>query len=202
VMRGVNGANNFFSFGLIQNAGGPNPQNLGDTVMADAGAVSAEQYAQTADGAVLWLTHTLTQIPNPPGPNVTVVRALRAYFLIANEQGNVDQSAGIDVELYNPPVFGPGGAAISASAMLDSKTAMVVHAAKENLNQTAVQFVRRDPLEVIKDGTNPRRIVLPIAPGTIAASTGSNGVGYVVANDVAQPPNATVYVFDPACAVQ
>ncbi len=202
VMRGINGATNVFSFGLIQTAGGPNPQNLGDTVMADAGAASSEQYAQSADGAVLWVTHALTTIPNPnpPPPTVTVVRAIRAYFLIANEQANVDQSAGIDVETYNPPIVGPGGAVIGPSAMLDSKTAMVVHAAKENLNQTAVQFIRRDPLEVIKEGAAPKRVVLPIAPGTVVAAAGSNGVGYIVANDVVGPPtNATVYVFDPAC---
>ena len=51
------------------------------------------------------------------------------------------------------------------------------------------------------DNVTTRRAVLPVSFATFAAAAGSNGIGYLVANDQVGPPaNATAYVFDPACA--
>jgi len=78
---------------------------------------------------------------------------------------------------------------------------MIATQAHENDQQTAVQFVRREPLGLVKDGDVPRRQLLPSPIGSFVAATASNGVGYLVANDQGgQTPSATVYVFDPACA--
>jgi hypothetical protein len=74
----------------------------------------------------------------------------------------------------------------------------VTAAARENTAQTSVQFVSREPLELVRDpDAGVKRTVLPIANTTIVGAAASNGIGYVVANDV--PMNATVYVFDPSC---
>ena len=190
-------------FALIDNAGSPNPTTGPVVNLADAGAVSVHRtFAQSPDGAIFWATGVHQGV----GPGV-VTRAARGYFLVPNEAGAIEGNVGVDLELYNvqgvganAAIFGPNQA---TAAMLDAKTAMVAMMARENEQQTAVQFVTREPLGVIKEANDgpPRRQVLPVPIGAFAAATASNGVGYLVANDQNDvPPSATVYVFDPACA--
>ena len=188
-------------FALIDNAGSPNPTTSPVVNLTDAGAVSVHRtFAQSPDGAIFWATGVHQDI----GPGV-LTRAARGYFLVPNEGGAIEGNVGVDLELYNAQavganaaIFGPNQA---TAAMLDAKTVMIAMQARENEQQTAVQFVTREPLGVIKDGDAPRRQVLPVPIGAFAAATASNGVGYLVANDQnGMPPSATVYVFDPACA--
>lgn len=199
LLGGVN--NQLATVAFVDNAGSAAPATGPATALNEAGAVSVSAtFAQSPEGAVLWVTGV--HQGNAPDPITT--RAVKAYFLVANEAAAVDSAAGVDVEVFNnPPVIpGANGGVVGPAAMLDAKTAIVTTMARENGTQTAVQFVQREPLGVIKDGNNPRRQVLPIPVGAVAAAAGSNGVGYLVANDVPGPPaTATVYVFDPACGL-
>jgi hypothetical protein len=196
----VNAAvNQAASFALIENAGSANPATGPVVNITDAGAVSGQRtFAQSADGAIFWATGVL----QGAGPGLST-RAARGYFLVPGQAEPIAPGAGVDIEVYDgtvspiAPIF--GGQA--TSAMLDARTAMIATQARENDQQTAVQFVGREPLEVLKDGAGkPRRQVLPVPIGAFAAATASNGVGYLVANDQGGPtPSATVYAFDPAC---
>jgi len=189
-------------FALIDNAGSPNPTTGPVVNLDDAGAASVHRtFATSADGAIFWATGVHEVV----GPS-TITRAARGYFLVPNEAGAIETNVGVDLELYsaqnvgaNAAIFGPNQA---TAALLDAKTAMIAVQAHENDSQTAVQFVTREPLGVVKqqDGS-PRRQVLPVPIGAFVAATASNGTGYLVANDQGgETPSATVYVFDPACA--
>jgi hypothetical protein len=188
------------SFAFVENAGSPNPATGPVVNLADAGPVSVHRtFARSPDGAVFWATGV-----HQPGEPVTT-RAARGYFLVPNETGGIEGNVGLDIELYNNAPVGANAAIFggnqASAAMLDAKTVMIATQARENDQQTAVQFIRREPLEIIKEGAGPRRQVLPIPVGQVVAATASNGVGYLVANDQNGPtPSATVYAFDPACA--
>ncbi|MBX3224144.1 MAG: hypothetical protein KF795_26750 [Labilithrix sp.] len=191
------------SFAFIDNAGSANPVT-GPTVNAtDAGAVSVHRtFAQSPDGAIFWATGVHQNL----GPAGVITRAARGYFLVPGEAGAITASAGIDLEVYNGPAVGANAAIFggnqASAAMLDAKTAMIATQAHENDQQTAVQFVRRDPLALVKEGEGPRRQLLPVPIGAFGAAAASNGVGYLVANDQGGPtPSATVYVFDPGCSL-
>lgn len=189
------------TFAFIDNAGSATPTTGPVSTYSDAGAVSSQRvFAQSPDGAIFWATgvHTSGGAPS--------TRAVRGYFLVPGAAAPIDPAqAGVDIEVYpadavgpNTAVFGPSQA---SAALLDAKTAMIATMAKESDQQTAVQFVQREPLAVIKDGPTIRRQVLPIPVGAVVAAAASNGVGYIVANDQAGPPVvATVYTFDPACS--
>lgn len=201
VMRQINPTSGIATFGFIADAGSPMPAAQQDTALTDAGPFGGgESFAQTPAGSVFWAVNNLTAAPSP-GP--ASARAVRGYFLVADRTATFDPSASVDIEVFGgagaPP---PGGAALAGpSAMVDPKSAIVVAAAREGVAaQTSIQFVRRDPLELVKDmdGGLPKRTVLPIPIGSIVGAAASNGVGYVVANEPAS--NATVYVFDPACS--
>lgn len=190
-------------FAFIENAGSPNPATGPVVNLTDAGAVSVHRtFAQSADGAIFWATGVHQGAPGP-----VTTRAARGYFLVPNAAGAIEGNVGVDLELYNDQpvganaaIFGPNQA---TAAMLDAKTAMIAMQARENDATTAVQFVTREPLGVIKEpnGGAPRRQLLPVPIGAFAAATASNGVGYLIANDQGGvTPSATVYVFDPACA--
>lgn len=190
-------------FALIDDAGSQNPTTGAVVNLTDAGPVSVHRtFAQSADGAIFWATG----VHQGSGPEITT-RAARGYFLVPNEAGQIEGN-GVDLELYNGPpvganaaIFGPNQA---TAAMLDTKTAMVAMQARENDQQTAVQFVTREPLGVIKEPNDgpARRQVLPVPIAAFAAATASNGIGYLVANDQGgMAPSATVYVFDPACTL-
>jgi hypothetical protein len=185
------------TFNFIDNAGGPAPKTDPLSTLADAGAVSTSRsFAQSPDGAVFWATGVHQQLDE----NV-ITRAVRGWFLVANETAPLDGSLGLDVETY-PPTIPANAAVVGPSAMLDANTAMVATLARENADQTAVQFVTRQPLAVVKDGEAPRRHVLPVPVGAFVTAVASNGIGYLVANDQSgPPPSATIYVFDPACAL-
>ncbi len=184
-------------FTFVDNAGSTTPATGPVSTLADAGAVSTSRaFAQSADGAIFWATAVHR-------PDATT-RAVRGYFLVPGETAPIDMTAGVDVEVYpaqdggvaaNAAVLGGNAAGV---AMVDAKTAMVATQARDDDGQTAVQFVRRDPLGVIKDGDIPRRVVVGAPINSIVAATASNGVAYLVAND--KPTSATVHVFDPACA--
>ena len=189
------------SFQLVDNAGSAMPVAGAAIAAADPGPVSVSRaFAQSLDGAIFWATGV------HHAPLEIRTRALRGYFLTANETGLFAPSAGIDIEVYSQPGLElPANFAIVGStvAMLDASTANVASVARETPAQTAVQFVKRDPPGVVKepDNVTPRRQLLPIPLGAIAATTASNRIAYVVANDVAgPPPTGTVYVYDPACA--
>ncbi len=188
------------SFVFIDDAGSTNPTTGAAVNLADAGAVSIQRtFAQSPDGAIFWATGVHQGAP------VTTTRAARGYFLVPGANGPIEGNAGVDIEVYNADAVGANAAIFggnqATAAMLDSKTVMIATQARENDQQTAVQFVQREPLGLVKDGDAPRRQLLPSPIGFFAAATASNGVGYLVANDQGgQMPSATVYVFDPACA--
>lgn len=200
VMQSIDGTG-IATFGLINGAGTTTPQNAGDTRFADAGPLSGpQQFSQSPEGAVFW---TISSLSGAPGAMGTVTRALRGHFLLPDGNGAFDPAAGFDVEVYNVTPVGQGANLAGPTAMLDANTAMVLAAARENPGAaTAVQFARKQPLGIVKnaDNTTPRRSVLPVPVANFVSATGSNGVGYVVANEGGPTPNATVYVFDPACA--
>lgn len=200
VMQSVDGTG-IATFGLINNAGSATPQNAGDTRLADAGPLSRpQQFAQSPEGAVFW---TIASLSGAPGAMGTVTRSLRGHFLLPDGTATFDPAAGFDIELYNVTPVGQGANLAGPTAMLDANTAIVLAAARENPGAaTAVQFARRQPLGIVKnaDNTTPRRAVLPVPVSSFAGAAGSNGIGYVVANEGGPTPNATVYVFDPACA--
>ena len=186
------------SFGLIEGAGTTAPMNTGMTTFSDAGPISGPQaFGQSPEGAVFWAIASLTRAPGDPN-NPPQTRAVRGYFLFPDGKGGLNDSLGIDVEVYGGGI-GQGANVTGPTAMLDANTAIVLTAAKENPGSaTAVQFVKREPLTVVKS-----RVVLPVSLGNFVAAAGSNGIGYAVQNVPAQnasPPNAMVYVFDPACA--
>lgn len=189
-------ANGTVSFGLIDAVGTATPGTQQDVVVADAGLVSgSETFAQLPGGAVFYLTNSITA---PPSPGPSQARALRGYFLIADGTAAPEGSVAVDVEVYDvgtPPP--PGSAFAGPTAMLDPGNVLVTGAARENLAQTSVQFVRREPLGLVSEDGGTKRTVLPIAISTIVGAAASNGIGYVVANDVVN--DATVYVFDPRC---
>ncbi|MBX3262856.1 MAG: hypothetical protein KIS78_33490 [Labilithrix sp.] len=205
LLSAVNGAGNqTASFAFIDDAGSANPTtgpavNVPDT----GGGFSVHRtFAQSADGAVFWATGVHQQIV----ANVFVTRAARGYFLVPGAAGAIDVDDGVDLEVYNGEAVGANAAIFggnqASAAMLDAKTAMIALQARENDQQTAVQFVRRDPLAIVQEGDGPRRQLLPIPIGTVVASAASNGVGYLVANDQGgQTPSATVYAFDPGCGL-
>jgi hypothetical protein len=190
------------SFGFVNAAGSATPQTLPDVPITTATPMyPAQAYASSADGAFFW-THSSLNVP-PSGPPPVLVRAAKGYFLVADGAANFDPAAGIDLENYPPalpapPAIGPGTPVVGPVAMLDAKTAMVTTAFPANPAAfTNVQFVDRQPLAVRT--AQKFQITLPI--GQLAAA-GSNGLGYILANDVAQPVGSTlsVYVFDPGCA--
>lgn len=190
------------SFYLVDGAGTATPTNGAVTTVTSTATVStARTFASAADGTVFWATgaHQGTIV----GPTT---RAARAYFLVPGATDAIDAAEGIDIELYNASIVGGNasifGAAQASSAMVDSKTALVAMQARENDKQTAVQFVRRDPIAVVKlaDGSAPRRQILPVKIGNVVAAAGTNGIGYLVANDDDGPSaGASVFVLDPAC---
>ncbi|MBX3217470.1 MAG: hypothetical protein KF850_35895 [Labilithrix sp.] len=194
------------SFAFIDDAGSANP-TTGPTVslpdMGAGGGVSVHRtFAQSPDGAIFWATG----MHQPNGVGGFLTRAARGYFLVPNATGAIDVDDGLDLEVYNGEAVGANAAIFggnqASAAMLDANTAMIALQARENDQQTAVQFVRREPLAIVKEADAARRQLLPVPIGAVAAATASNGVGYLVANDQAGPtPSATVYVFDPACGL-
>jgi hypothetical protein len=196
LMEGVTGGT--ASFNLIDNAGGPNPQNGAGTSIGDlANNVSGSQsFGLCPDGAVFW------GVGAHQGAGMTATtRAVRGYFLVPGDTGAIEANAGVDIELYNGDPANPvpaNSTVVGPIAMLDAKTAMIATAARDNPPlQTAVQFVRRAPLGPVA----ARRQVLPVPITQFAAAAASDGIGYLVANDTEGPPaTGTVYVFDPACA--
>jgi hypothetical protein len=188
------------SFGFVNAAGSATPQTIPDVAIATATpAWNPQAYASSADGAFFWAHVALTQPLTAPQPPTTLVRAAKGYFLVADGAANFDPAAGIDLEAYpGPPALGPGQVVLGPVAMLDAKTAMVTTAFPGNPTTTTnVQFVDRQPLAV----RTPQKFQITLPVGQLAAA-GSNGLGYVLANDVTQPVGSTlsVYVFDPGCA--
>ena len=187
------------TFNFIDQAGTAAPQNQATVTINDAGQVSpARRWAQSADGAIFWETNV------HQGVDLGVTtRATRGYFLVPDANGAIATGPGVDIEVYDVAMQGVAAnvSTIAPLAMLDATTAIVATQARENAAQTAVQFVK--PTGVVKqaDNVTPRRQVLPVSFATFAAAAGSNGIGYLVANDQPGPPaTGTAYAFDPACA--
>lgn len=197
-------ANGTATFGFVPNVGTPQVSDAGLVVgpsPAMTGVVAAPQYFnQGPDGTVLW---AYAQPNVPPATPGAVVRATRASFLVTGQAGPV-AGPSVDLEVYPAPP--PLGTNVTGPiAALDVNTALAVSAARESVaTQVSVQFVRRQPLGLVLNADNqPRRSVLPIAIGTLVGAAGSNGIGYLAANEAATPElpaNASIYVFDPACA--
>lgn len=184
------------SFYLVDNAGTPTPSNGAITNLTSAGAVSTQRvFASAPDGTIFWATGA---------HQAASTRAAKGYFLVGSDGAFVDGQEGVDIEVYtgvanNAAVFGTSQ---GTAAMVDANTVMVATQAHENAAQTAIQFVTRFPLGLVKDatGTMPLRQVLPVRIADVIATAGSRGIGYVVANDQSPAGPATVYAFDPACA--
>jgi hypothetical protein len=189
-------------FNLVSGAGSATPQSGPVTVFGAITAVSTSRsFASSEDGAVFWATG-VTQ--TDAGDTVTT-RAAQGAFLLDSATGQIPESVtGLDLDVYADPVnpIGQNATVVGPSALLDANTAMVTTMAHENPLQTAVQFVKRTPLALVKeaDGVTPRRAVLTVPASQVVAATASNGIGYVVANDPAPPNPATLFVFDPGCA--
>ena len=199
LMSGITGG--LATFNFIDQPGTAAPQNQATVTINDAGQVSvARRWAQSATGAIFWMTNVHQGVD----PGVTT-RASRGYFLVPDAAGAIATTPGVDIEVYDVPQQGVGAnvSTIAPLAMLDGTTAILAAQARENAAQTSVQFVKQNPLGLVKqaDNVTTRRAVLPVSFATFAAAAGSNGIGYLVANDQVGPPaNATAYVFDPACA--
>src|SRR5690606_28158517 len=145
---------------------GPAPQAGPLVAFADAGAVSAARtFAQSADGAVFWATGVHQQV----NEETVVTRAVRGWFLGANETAPLDGSLGVDVETYTTQIAA-NATVVGPTAMLDANTAMIATLARENGAQTAVQFVTRQPLGLVKEGDTPRRHVLPAPVGAFVTA--------------------------------
>jgi hypothetical protein len=202
VLLGSEAASSIVSFHLIEAAGTPNAKSDAVVQMGTTGPVSSGAIAGSNEGAIVWATGN-NVTPAPPGPNV--VTAAHAGFLVDDAQAAIAAAPpGADLEIYsgetanlptNTPVVGP-------PALLDGNTALVTALAHEDPGETSVQFLRRNPLGLVKeaDGMTVRRVLLPVPVSTIVATTASDGIAYVVANGITPPNLATVYVFDVGCA--
>jgi hypothetical protein len=199
LVMGQIGALGVPSFGFVNAAGSSAPQTVPDVAIATATPAAAPQsFAQSADGAVFWSHLSLTTAP--PGPPAPLNRAVKGYFLVADGVAGFDPAAGIDLEVYAPPV--PlSTASVGPVALLDSQTAMVTTASPTNpAGVSNVSFVTRQPLALVKNAdTLPRRFPIPVNVGQLAAAA-THGLGYVLAVDPAAPAAPQIYVFDPACA--
>ena len=192
------------SFGFVPNVGTPQVSDAGLSVAGiDAGAIvgNPQFFGQSNEGAVIWSYAALTA---PAGALGATIRAVRAGYVVGGAAAGADGSQVIDVEPFPQKDIAPGTAVTGPIASLDANTAMVVTAARESLSQLSVQFLTQKPLGLVRNAdSQPRRAVLPIPLATVAGAAGSNGIGYLLANEAAtqdQPANASVYVFDPACA--
>lgn len=184
-------------FSLVVGAGTPTPSSAVDTSF-DAGAPAADNqvFAQSADGAVVWAYASLTGAPG--GAPAPTINGAKAFFVLGSADAGVDSTARVDVETY--AAVPAATVVVGPAAMLDATTAMITTAIPANLAQTNVQFIRRTPLGVIENaGGGARRAPITLPVSQLAAS-GSNGLGYVLAVDPAEPTAPTVHVFDPACA--
>lgn len=192
--------NGLGTFNLVDGAGTAAPQTGVPVTIPDGPVSGAPRVAATStDGAVFFAGNVHTG-----ADPAAVTRATRGYFVVPGATSPI-ATAGVDVETYDVPgqAAPANSSTIVAVTMLDGTTAMVATRARENAGQTAVQFVKNGPLGVVReaDALTPRRALLPFPIGTYVAAAGSNGIGYLLANDVVGPPaNATAYVFDPACA--
>jgi hypothetical protein len=186
-------------FGFVNGAGSAAPQTVADVSLATAAPGAAPlAVAQSADGAAFFAYFSLTSAP--PGPPAPAIRAVRGVFFLEGSAAPFDATAAVDVELYVPPA-GVGAFGIGSVAMLDAHTAMVATASATNpAGITNVSFVRKQPLELVKNGDGQtRRFQVPLSVSQVAAA-GSHGLGYLLAVDPASPTTPTVNVFDPACA--
>jgi hypothetical protein len=186
----------FFAF--VDGAGSTTPQAGAEMTPEGAAPVAASQAFGQSGGAVFWSVAELNVPPDSPLP--VVIDAARGYFLVPDGNAGFVASASVLLESYPGDAVGPGAAVAGPVAMLDGQTALVTTAAPANLGQTNVRFVRRQPLDLVRNGDDqPRSDLLALAVGQLAAA-GSNGIGYVLAVDPGAPSTPTVYTYDPACA--
>jgi hypothetical protein len=192
------------SFALVANAGEDNPlAGNASGVEGTTPVGSPSHIATSARGTVAWLVPNLLSPPDFDGGPVNV-RAVRAVFLVADGQAGIT-SVGLDVAVYTGLAadIANGTPLAGAVAIVDTNTALVATAVPTAINQTHVQFVRRDPLAVVTNepvNTDVRRFTIPLPPNEVFA-TAANGIGYVLAVDADKPTEAKVYAFDPACPV-
>jgi hypothetical protein len=180
LMGAFNTAAGTGSFGLIANAGGT-ATNGGDVPFGAgvAPVYPTESFAIDPQGGVVWVVESLNQPPGPPPPPPpgSLVRAVKGYFLLADGAANFDFTQGVDLEVYNivppgpPPAQGAGAALVGPTALIDTKTALVTTADKNNPAQTNVQILAKQPLGLVAG----KKTLLPAnAVGTLGAA-GSNG---------------------------
>jgi hypothetical protein len=209
VMASFDGNAGTGSFGLMSNAGGSPATNGGQVAVPATMGMPAtpfffnfpsSTFAVDPQGGVAWIVESVTQAPNNPAPPGSLVKSVKTFFLLADGAANFDFTQSVDIETYNtvppgpPPVFGQGAALIGPAAMIDTNTALVTTADKNNAAQTNVQLVTKMPLGLVAGKKQP---ITTNAVGSLAASA-SGGYGYVLASETATA--SSVYVFDPACA--
>lgn len=189
------------SFQLVDGAGTNAPVPGAITTVPGAGLVSTSRaFGASPDGAVFWASGVHVD----QGAGDIRTRAVRGSFLLANQTSPLADFA-FDVEVFDAPGMPLGAEAPvtgATVAMPDAQTAILVTPAREAIaTQIAVQFAKREPLGIVKEpGGAPRRRVANAPLSAVAATTASNGMGFVVTNDGAPATNATVRIFDPACA--
>ena len=201
ILLGSQAPNGIVSFHLIEAPGTANAKSDDVVQMTATGAVSNGAVGSGNEGAIVWAS--ANNVPNPPAANI--VTAAHAGFLVDSEKTAIAAAPpGVDFEAYGgetadipigTPVIGP-------VALLDANTAVVTALAHEDPGFTSVQFLRRNPVGLVKEADNVtvRRALLPVAVSTVVAVTASDGIAYVIANAAIAPNAATAYVFDPACA--
>jgi hypothetical protein len=186
------GYNALFSF--ENGAGTANAQNGGEQQATAMGEVYPQGFFATgAGGSVLW---SAPQVIVPDGGPATTISARMTWLVADAKATTFDESAHVDVEPYSNPNNGYGISAAGPMAVMDPKTALVLAASKDNLQQTSVQVASRalTPPALLAG----RRYVLPVDVYHSAAAA-SGGFGYVLVQDDQLNQSATVHVFAPAC---
>ena len=150
-------------------------------------------FAHGTDGSVLW---SAPQVSTPDGGTATTISARMTWLVADGKATSFDESAHVDVESYAFPSNAYGISAAGPMAVLDPKTALVLAASKDNLQQTSVQVASRALMPpALLAG---RRYVLPVDVYHAGAQA-SGGFGYVLAHDDQLNQSATVHIFAPAC---
>jgi hypothetical protein len=190
-------------FSLVDGVGGPGPAASAVTTIGGITVTTARGFGASPEGAMFWAAGT-EQPPDGVGGGPTTRSVYGAFLLDSATAAINETSPGADIEVFNVPanVVADTTPVIGPMAMLDANTVMVTSMSRDNPAQSAVQFVKRTPLGVVKeaDGVTPRRLALPFAVGSLVAATASDGIGYVVANDPAAGNDASIVAFDIGCA--
>jgi hypothetical protein len=191
VMHQVTGPTQTAVFSFVADAGGA-PTTSGDVPAPLAGPVNgAEAFANSPEGALLWVYQEYTP---PMGPVAGSYKGVKASFLVGDAAAGFDVSAAVAVEVAQYAAAPVASALVGGAALVDAKTAIVTSAAPANIPALSdVQLVTKQPAALVAG----KKAQIPLGVANLAAAS-SNGLAYVLASE--SPTAATVYVYDPGCA--